>query len=56
MMKTNRQFINLVAEMERERGYRIGGFALVEKTGEWKIIRPNGKTELLEDKGEKKND
>lgn len=38
----------LVSNMERERGHRIGGFALDEKTGQWKIITPGGKVTLLE--------
>lgn len=47
-------FLDLVVALEKNRGYRIGGFALVEKTGRWKVIQPNGKAELLEK--ETKND
>lgn len=41
-------FRAIVAILERERGRSIGGFALDEKTGQWKIITPDGKVTLLE--------
>ena len=45
--KTIATFRAVVADMERERGHAIGGFAKDEKTGQWKVLRPNGKFELL---------
>lgn len=41
-------FLRVIAALEAERGYKIGGFALDEKAGKWKVIRPDGKFEPLE--------
>lgn len=48
--KTAAAFRAVVAELERERGHTIGGFAKDEKTGQWKVIRPDGKFELLKNR------
>lgn len=42
-----KKFVGLIASMEAELGYPIGGFARDEKTDHWKVIQPNGKFELL---------
>lgn len=41
-------FLAAVAALERERGYEIGGFALNNRTGQWKIIGKEWQMELLD--------